>query len=120
MTGRKKLVIAGVGLIAVIAVVGLNAARGEGAGGVLFLTDVDLQNAGTGVATFQFLWLPRDTDNRDPIRSDVFTLAPGASTVVADVVGTADVILLLKSLASGPGNTTLDTQITVGQIGLLK
>jgi hypothetical protein len=65
------------------------AARAGGAAGSFFKTDVDIQNASGGPATYQLLWLPRDTDNSSPTGSDTFTIAAGATTRVKDVLGTA-------------------------------
>jgi len=67
------------------------AALAAGAEGSFFQTDVDLNNAGDSMATYQFLWLPRDTNNSSPTTSDSFTLAAGASVryenVLAEVFG---------------------------------
>ena len=35
--------------------------------------DVVINNAGADMATYQFLWLPRDGDNAEPVASDMFT-----------------------------------------------
>ena len=42
------------------------AARAEGAAGSFFVTDAEINNAGAEMATYQFLWLPADTDNSAP------------------------------------------------------
>jgi hypothetical protein len=65
------------------------AARAEGARGSLFFTDVDVQNAGDDTASYQLLWLPRDTDNAMPAGSDVFTIGAGEVVRWEDVLGQA-------------------------------
>jgi len=54
------------------------AALAAGAEGSFFQTDVDINNAGSAMATYQFLWLPRGSDNSSPVTSASFTLAAGA------------------------------------------
>ena len=63
------------------------AARAEGVEGSFFLTTVEINNAGPSMASYRFLWLPADTDNSDPLTSDVFTLAAGSSVRYDDVLG---------------------------------
>lgn len=63
------------------------AARAGGALGSFYKTDVDVQNAGDGMAAYQFLWLPRDTDNSMPAASDIFTLDAGVAMRYVDVLG---------------------------------
>ncbi len=65
------------------------AARGEGARGSLWSTDVDVQNGDNRSASYQLLWLPRDTDNADPAGSDVFEVASGEAVRWEDVLGQA-------------------------------
>lgn len=65
------------------------AAKAEGAEGAFFLTDADIQNAGTTSATYKFLWLPRDTDNATPTDSAEFTLGAGMAVRYTDVLGAA-------------------------------
>lgn len=65
------------------------AARADGAQGSSWSTDVDIQNAGTEMASFQYLWLPRDTDNAMPAESDTFMVAAGESLRHADVLAAA-------------------------------
>ncbi len=65
------------------------AARAKGAAGSNWATDVDIQNAGSGMASFQYLWLPRDTDNSAPNASDTFMLGPGETIRHADVLAAA-------------------------------
>ncbi len=65
------------------------AARAKGVGSSFFLTDVDINNAGRGTASFEFLWLPRDTDNAVPAASQTFSVAPGQVLRVEDVLGSA-------------------------------
>ena len=62
------------------------AALAAGAEGSFFQTDVDLNNAGAGMATYEFLWLPRGTNNSDPATSESFTLAAGASVRYENVL----------------------------------
>jgi hypothetical protein len=63
------------------------AARAAGVGDSFFLTDATINNAGAAEAGYVFLWLPRDEDNSDPITSETFTLAPGASAIYTDILG---------------------------------
>jgi hypothetical protein len=65
------------------------AARGEGARSSLWSSDVDVQNAGDGTASYQLLWLPRDTDNAVPAGSDVFEIEAGEAVRWVDVLGQA-------------------------------
>ncbi len=65
------------------------AARANGARGSSWATDVDIQNAGSGMASFQYLWLPRDTDNSMPAASDIFMLDAGETIRHADVLAAA-------------------------------
>jgi uncharacterized repeat protein (TIGR01451 family) len=65
------------------------AAKAAGAEGAFFLTDADIQNAGTTSATYKFLWLPRDTDNAMPTESAEFTLGAGMAVRYTDVLGAA-------------------------------
>jgi PKD repeat protein len=53
------------------------AAAAAGLEGSFFQTDVDINNAGSAMATYQFLWLPRGSDNSAPLTSDSFTLEAG-------------------------------------------
>jgi hypothetical protein len=57
-----------------------------GVGESFFVTDLDVNNAATTGLSYQFLWLPRNTDNQVPERSEVFTLEPGASIRYEDVL----------------------------------
>ena len=63
------------------------AARASGAQGSMFSTDVEVHNAGDSMATYQVLWLPRDTDNSMPIASDEVTIEAGQSVRWEDVLG---------------------------------
>lgn len=65
------------------------AARGEGYPGAIWMTDVDIQNAGATTASFKYLWLPRNTDNSSPAASQEFDLAPGQALRHADVLNAA-------------------------------
>jgi hypothetical protein len=62
------------------------AALAAGAQGAFFQTDVDLNNAGTTAAEYQFAWLPRGEDNSTLTLSDPFTLEPGASVRYENVL----------------------------------
>jgi hypothetical protein len=64
------------------------AARAGGVGDSFFVTDIDVNNAGDGVATYKVLWLPRDTDNSSPVMSDEVTLGAGETARWKDVLGT--------------------------------
>ncbi|MEX1309031.1 MAG: DUF4397 domain-containing protein [Candidatus Sulfomarinibacteraceae bacterium] len=64
------------------------AARAGGVGDSFFVTDVDVNNAGLATATYQVLWLPRDTDNSSPIASDAVSVDSGRTERWADVLGT--------------------------------
>jgi hypothetical protein len=63
------------------------AALAAGLEGSFFETDVDLNNAGSTDVTYELWWLPRGTNNCDPLRSDTFSLAPGAGVRYANVLG---------------------------------
>jgi hypothetical protein len=62
------------------------AALAAGAEGSFFTTDLDLNNAGSTDLSYELLWLPRGEDNSDPVRSDTFSLAPGAGVRYANVL----------------------------------
>ena len=62
------------------------AALATGLAGSFFETDLDLNNAGRRDITYELLWLPRGADNRDPIHSRTFSLAPGAGVRYANVL----------------------------------
>jgi len=62
------------------------AALAAGLEGAFFQTDVDLNNVGALDITYELLWLPRGTNNSDPLRSDIFTLAPGAGVRYANIL----------------------------------
>jgi len=57
-----------------------------GAGGSFWVTDVDLVNAGTGIMTYEFWWLPRGEDNSQPLVSDTYTLNPNTSMRYANIL----------------------------------
>jgi hypothetical protein len=63
------------------------AARAAGVGDSFFFTDATVSNAGAAEAGYYFLWLPRDEDNSNPISSETFALAPYASAIYTDVLG---------------------------------
>lgn len=65
------------------------AARGSGRSGSFWMTDVDILNGGNTRATFQYLWLPRDTDNAEPAGSVEFVLEPGEAIRHTDVLNAA-------------------------------
>jgi hypothetical protein len=62
------------------------AALAAGAEGSFFQTDVDINNSGAEMVTYQFLWLPRGENNSNPTTSDSFTLAAGASVRYENVL----------------------------------
>jgi hypothetical protein len=62
-------------------------ARAGGVGDSYFVTDLDVQNAGDMMASYQFLWLPRDEDNSAPVASETFMLAPGSAARYTDLLG---------------------------------
>ncbi len=62
------------------------AARAAGVGSSFFVTDVDVNNSGRWMATYKFLWLPRDTNNASPAESGAFTIGPGVSIRYEDVL----------------------------------
>jgi len=67
------------------------AALASGDAGAFFQTDVDLNNSGSGTASYAFLWLPRDQNNPEPTQSETFQIAGGASfryvNILAEVFG---------------------------------
>jgi formylglycine-generating enzyme required for sulfatase activity len=63
------------------------AAKSAGAEGSFFFTDATVNNAGSDAATYAFLWLPRGSDNSEPLQSEEFTLEAGRSVVYSDVLG---------------------------------
>lgn len=72
------------------------AARGGGAGGSFWVTDLYLYNPGTGSVDADLYWLPRDTDNSGatPVR---YTVPPGESVALPDAIQN------VFGLASGAG-----------------
>ena len=62
------------------------AARNKGAAGSNFVTDVDVLNFDSAQVTYQLMWLPRDTDNSEPLMSESFTLAAAQTVRHADVL----------------------------------
>jgi hypothetical protein len=64
------------------------AARAGGVGDSFFVTDIDVNNAGDSMASYQVLWLPRDTDNSSPTTSDTVTIEAGQTVRWSDVLGT--------------------------------
>ncbi len=62
------------------------AALAAGLEGSFFETDVDLNNFGSTDITYRLVWLPRGADNGEPVRSDLFSLAPGAGVRYANVL----------------------------------
>ncbi len=64
------------------------AARADGVGDSFFVTDVDVNNGGLATATYQFLWLPRDTDNSSPAASGTVNVESGRTERWEDVLGT--------------------------------
>ena len=62
------------------------AALAAGLEGAFFETDVDLNNVGSTDLTYELLWLPRGSNNSDPVHSDTFSLAPNAGVRYANVL----------------------------------
>jgi hypothetical protein len=62
------------------------AAVASGAQGAFFQTDVDVSNADSQAAEYQFMWLPRGEDNSEPATSETFSLGAGKSTRYANVL----------------------------------
>ena len=65
------------------------AALAEGAGGSFFVTDLEVHNRGGSPAEVVLKWLPRATDNTNPLESAPVTIAPGATRRFANVLATA-------------------------------
>jgi PKD repeat protein len=63
------------------------AAKAEGEPGTFFITDLAINNTGTMMANYQFLWLPRGQDNSTPAASEPFTLGAGMTATYSDVLG---------------------------------
>ncbi len=67
------------------------AATAAGAQGAFFQTDLELNNNGADEAEVYLQWLPRGADNPEPVTSEAFTLAAGASlrfdNVLTEVFG---------------------------------
>jgi len=59
----------------------------SGAEDSFWVTDVDLNNAGPGMMTYEFWWLPRGEDNSQPMVSDSFNLDVGMSVRYANILG---------------------------------
>jgi PKD repeat protein len=74
------------------------AALAAGAEGSFFQTDVDINNAGDAMATYQFMWLPRGENNSEATPSESFTLAAGASVRYENVL---DAVFGLEPGVSG-------------------
>ncbi len=58
----------------------------SGAGDSFWVTDVDLNNAGAGMMTYEYWWLPRGEDNSQPMVSDSFNLDAGKSVRYANIL----------------------------------
>jgi hypothetical protein len=76
-----------------------------GAQGAFFQTDVEINNTGAEAAEVFLQWLPRGEDNAEPVSSEAFTLASGASlrfdNVLTEVFGLEpDSLGALKMVAS--------------------
>ena len=88
------------------------AALAAGAADSFFQTDVDINNAGDAMATYNFMWLPRGVNNSDPTVSASFTLAAGASVryenVLAEVFG-----------AEPPVSGALAISADTGELGIM-
>ncbi len=81
------------------------AALAAGAEGAFFSTDVEINNKGAEEAEFSLQWLPRGRNNTEPVSSDLFALAPGASLRFENVLTSAfglgpDSLGALKMVAS--------------------
>jgi len=87
------------------------AARAAGAGSSFFVTDVDVNNSSRWLATYKFLWLPRDTNNVSPAESGEFTIGAGVSIryedVLAQVFGIGDGTAAVGALAIVSDNPDL-------------
>jgi len=70
------------------------AARAAGAGGSFFVTTADVHNPGRSTAMINLAWLPRNTDNSDPLQSAEIALGPGETVryddLLLDVFGLSD------------------------------
>jgi hypothetical protein len=77
------------------------AARTDGAEGSFWVTDVTINNTGSSLASYVFMWLPRDEDNSEPATSEVFTLGAGRSVVYSDLLGS------IFGLGDGAAGSTL-------------
>jgi hypothetical protein len=64
----------------------LAAAHGAGEMNSFYRTEVEINNAGRDRAEYNFVWFPRDRNNREWIRSQRFQIEPGASVRYADVL----------------------------------
>jgi PKD repeat protein len=62
------------------------AAYSEGMGWSFFVTDAEVVNAGGEAMSFTLEWLPRDTDNSEPLGSESFSLEPGHQRRFANVL----------------------------------
>jgi hypothetical protein len=62
------------------------AALAAGSEGSFFQTDVDLNNAGWGLTSYTFQWLPRGEDNSTPTTSEMFVLDVGQSVRYENVL----------------------------------
>jgi hypothetical protein len=63
------------------------AAVATGAEGAFFQTDVDINNSASGgEALYELWWLPRGQDNSSPRKSQIFSLGPGQSVRVENVL----------------------------------
>ena len=84
------------------------AALAAGSEGSFFQTDVDLNNAGWGLTSYTFQWLPRGEDNSTPTTSEMFMLDVGQSVryenVLSEVFGAEPDALGALSLSVDFGN----------------
>jgi len=62
------------------------AALAAGLEGSFFRTDLELNHPGSTNNIYYLLWLPRGDDNSEPVRSEPFSLAPGAGVRYANVL----------------------------------
>jgi hypothetical protein len=63
-----------------------SASHASGAEGSFWVTDLEVNNGGSTIATYQLAWLPRKQDNSSPTMSEEFILSPGESVRIEDVV----------------------------------
>jgi hypothetical protein len=79
------------------------ASRSPGSEGSFWVTDLDLLNTGSTAAAYTLVWLPRNTDNSNPVTSEKLTLGAGQvvrhEDVLASVFGFGDETAVVGALA---------------------